>query len=259
MAEDQLAAMGLEMGVFAALIAVGFATSILSAIVGMAGGITLLAVMLLFFDPLVAIPLHGVVQLVSNSSRAFIQREHLRWELIGRYAVLILPMGFVGIGIAQNLPPEATRALIGLFVLAATWRPNLLLFGSHPEKSDPRMRFFALGGFVGLLNTTIGATGPLLAPFFLNLGLSRFEIIGTKAGCQILGHLSKLIIFGVVGFVYTDFGLLLVALSASVIVGTWVGSRILHQVTEGWFIILYKGVLTLIAIHLIFEAIAKVS
>ena len=48
-----------------------FATSILSAVVGMAGGITLLAVMLLFLEPLAAIPLHGVIQLVSNSSRAW--------------------------------------------------------------------------------------------------------------------------------------------------------------------------------------------
>ena len=45
------------------------ATSILSAVVGMAGGITLLSVMLLFLDPLVAIPLHGAVQLVSNARK----------------------------------------------------------------------------------------------------------------------------------------------------------------------------------------------
>ena len=49
------------------------ATSMLSAVVGMAGGITLLSVMLLFMEPLVAIPLHGVVQLVSNGSRTVIQ------------------------------------------------------------------------------------------------------------------------------------------------------------------------------------------
>ena len=70
--------MGLGAGEFFALTFVGFATSILSAVVGMAGGITLLSVMLLFYDPLVAIPLHGVVQLISNSSRAVIQRRHLR-------------------------------------------------------------------------------------------------------------------------------------------------------------------------------------
>ncbi|MCZ6465607.1 MAG: sulfite exporter TauE/SafE family protein, partial [Proteobacteria bacterium] len=145
-------------------------TSILSAIVGMAGGITLLAVMLLFFEPLVAIPLHGVVQLVSNSSRAVVQRRHLRWGVIARYGVFLLPMGFVGLMLAEALPPDATRVLIGVFVMVATWAPGALLLGAHPEKIDPNLRFLGLGAVVGLLNVTIGATGPLIAPFFLNLG-----------------------------------------------------------------------------------------
>lgn len=228
-----------------------FATSILSAIVGMAGGITLLAIMLLFFEPLVAIPLHGVVQLVSNSSRAVIQRAHLRWDLIWRYGLLLVPLGFVGVEITQSLPPSLTRAVIGIFVLLATWAPGALLLGTHPEAIDPNRRFILLGGAVGLLNTTLGATGPLIAPFFLNLGLTRFALIGTKAGCQALGHIAKILVFGVVGFVYTDYVALLVALSGSVVVGTMVGSRILAYVNELWFVRLYKGVLTLVALQLV--------
>ena len=62
----------MELGGFeiAILGAAALATSVLSAIVGMAGGITLLTVMLVFLDPLVAIPVHGAVQMVSNSSRS---------------------------------------------------------------------------------------------------------------------------------------------------------------------------------------------
>ncbi|MCH7869577.1 MAG: sulfite exporter TauE/SafE family protein [Myxococcales bacterium] len=239
------------------LAAVAFATSILSAIIGMAGGITLLAVMLLFFDPLIAIPLHGVVQLVSNSSRVVIHRPHLRWDLIWRYGVLLLPMGFVGVEISQQLPPAFTKGLIGVFVLAATWAPKLLLLGAHPEDSDPKRRFLLLGGAVGVLNTTIGATGPLIAPFFLNLGLTRFALIGTKAGCQVLGHLAKLVIFGVVGFAYLEYAPLLVALCLSVVVGTLVGSKLLNRVNERWFVRLYKTVLTVIAIYLVVGEIAR--
>ena len=85
------------------LCAVALMTAVLSAVVGMAGGITLLSVMLLFFDPLVAIPVHGVVQLVSNGSRTYIQREHVEWWIFHRYAAPLIPMGFVGIAIAQAL------------------------------------------------------------------------------------------------------------------------------------------------------------
>ena len=211
----------------------------------------LLSVMLLAVEPLIAIPLHGVVQLVSNSSRAVIQRKHLRWDIISRFCILLLPMGFVGLLIAQSLPAAALRTLIGLFVLVATWLPQFLLFGAHPERLRPERRFLFLGGVAGVLNVTIGATGPLIAPFFLDMGLTRFTLIGTKAACQTLGHLAKLIVFGVAGFAFAEYWELLLLLSAMVVIGTAIGSRLLHRVSERSFVVLYRSVLTLIALRLV--------
>jgi len=227
------------------------ATSALSAVVGMAGGIVLLSVMLLFLDPLVAIPLHGAIQLVSNGSRTLIQRKHVRWSFIGSYCVLLLPMSVVGLQIAQALSPQVARASIGVFVLVATWMPGLLMLGSHPERSDPHRRFLVLGGVVGTVQMTVGATGPLIAPFFLNLGLSRQSIVGTKAASQGLGHLTKIAVFGFAGFAFGEYALPLALLSSMVIAGTWLGSQILERVSEVWFTRIFKTVLTLVALRLV--------
>jgi uncharacterized membrane protein YfcA len=233
------------------LAAAALATSILSAVVGMAGGIVLLSVMLLFLEPLVAIPLHGAIQLVSNGSRTIVQRTHVKWQIIGSYCVLLLPMSFAGLQIAQSLSPPAARFLIGAFVLIATWVPAALLLGTHPERADLRRRFVALGGVVGTVNMTVGATGPLIAPFFLNLGLSRQSIIGTKAASQALGHLAKIAVFGFAGFAYPAYALPLMLLCGMVVLGTWIGSKLLDRVSETGFIRLYKTVLTLIAAKLV--------
>ena len=160
-------------------------------------------------------------------------------------------MGFLGLLVAQSLSPPVARALIGVFVLLATWAPAVLLVGAHPERAAKGRRFLALGTVVGLLNITVGATGPLIAPFFLNLGLTRHAIIGTKAACQTLGHLAKLAVFGVAGFAFLAWAAPLLALWLAVLVGTWVGSRILGHVSELWFTRLYKTVLTLIALRLV--------
>jgi len=241
----------MESEAVAILAAAAFATSILSAVVGMAGGIVLLSVMLLFLDPLVAIPLHGVVQLVSNSSRTIIQRRHVRWPIIGSYCVLLLPMSIVGLNVAQALSPTLARFLIGVFVLFATWAPALLLLGTHPERTEPHRRFLLLGGVVGAVNMTVGATGPLLAPFFLNLGLSRQSIIGTKAASQALGHLVKIAVFGFAGFAFPEYALPLALLCAMVVLGTWIGSGLLEYVSELWFKRLFRTVLTLVALRLV--------
>jgi uncharacterized membrane protein YfcA len=220
----------LQLGI---LCGAALATSMLSAVVGMAGGIVLLSVMLLFLDPLVAIPLHGVIQLVSNGSRTLIQRRHVRWSFIGSYCVLL------------------ARVAIGIFVLVATWVPGLLLLGSHPERTDPHRRFLLLGGVVGTIQMTVGATGPLIAPFFLNLGLGRQGIIGTKAASQSLGHISKILVFGFAGFAFPEYALPLAMLCAMVVAGTWLGSQVLEYVSELWFTRIFKTVLTLVALRLV--------
>jgi uncharacterized membrane protein YfcA len=104
---------------------------------------------------------------------------------------------------------------------------------------------------VGLINMTIGAAGPLIAPFFLKIGLSRQAMIGTKAACQAVGHLVKIAIFGIAGFVFAEYAVPLVLLSVSVIAGTWIGSQVLESVNERWFTRLYQGVLTLVALRLV--------
>jgi uncharacterized membrane protein YfcA len=235
----------------AILDAAAFATSILSAVVGMAGGITLLAVMLLFLEPLAAIPLHGVIQLVSNSSRTAIQRKHVDLHILLRYSALLVPMGWAGLHLANALPAAAMRVMIGIFVLIATWFPGWLLLGTHPEETNPGRRFLVLGGMVGVLNMTIGATGPLIAPFFLNLGLDRRALVGTKAACQTMGHLVKIALFGMAGFAFAPHLALLVTAGACVVAGTWIGSQILERVSERFFRWLYMGVLTVIALRLL--------
>jgi uncharacterized membrane protein YfcA len=236
-------------GALAILGATCFLTSGLSAVLGMAGGIVLLSVMLLYMDPLQAVPLHGVIQLVANGSRALAQRRDVDWRIAGRYSALLLPAGFLGARVAFGLPPGLVRALIGAFALVATWRPQWVQL--QPRPGAGLGRFVWLGGAVGFLGTVIGATGPLIAPFFLNLGLARQALVGTKAACQVLGHLAKTLVFGSAGFAFGPHLPLLAALSLLAIAGTWLGTRLLDRFDEEQFQAVYKTVLTLIALRLL--------
>src|SRR5512145_3228890 len=94
----------LDPATLALLCVVAFFTAIVSALVGMAGGMILLSVMLWFLPPLVAIPLHGAIQLASNFSRTVIQREHARYDLLWRYGLPLVPMGVLGLLAAQRIP-----------------------------------------------------------------------------------------------------------------------------------------------------------
>lgn len=246
-------AVALDAAALAIVCATAFLSAILSAIVGMAGGMALLSVMLLFLPPLAAIPLHGAIQLAANFSRTVIQREHARYDLLWRYGWPLLPMGALGLLAAKQIPGRALEAAIGAFVLVATWRPGWLALGARLGGSE-HARFTLLGVVCGFLNVTIGATGPLVAPFYLNLGLPRQAVIGTQAGVQALGHVVKIALYAGFGFAFREHATLLVAASACAIAGTWLGSRLLERISERRFRALYKSVLTLLALQLVLGA-----
>ena len=231
-----------------------FATAMLSAIVGMAGGIILLGTMLVFLDPIVAIPVHGAIQLVSNTTRATVQRKHLAWNLIWRYSLLLVPMAVIAMHIVTEVPQSLLKGMIGMFVLVATWRGKWLLLGTNPETIDVNRRFILLGGVVGFLTMLVGAVGPFIAPFFLNMGFARQTIVGTKAACQACGHIVKITLFGIAGFGFATYAPLFAVMVPMVIAGTWVGSRLLDKVNDRTFVIIFRSVLTLVASWLIVAA-----
>lgn len=234
-------------------------TAGVSAILGMAGGIMLLAVMLLFLDPKIAIPVHAIVQLISNSSRAVIHAKQVRVDLLWPYALLLLPAGALTISLAQHLPADALRLAIGCFVIVATWRKQWLLLGFDPERVSMRPRFAIVGAGAGALGPLIGATGPFIAPFFLGIGLSRFELIGTKAACQTSGHLAKLILFGMAGFGFLQFGPLIFAMAVCTVAGTWLGTHLLHRLDDDRFTQLYRLTLTAVSLRLIWSGLSAVG
>ena len=238
----------------AAVGAAVFVTAILSGVLGMAGGIALLAVLLVYLPPLVAIPLHGVIQLVSNGSRVVVQRRHARFDWIAWYSLPLLPAGLVGLRVAQQLPEALVEAAIGAVVLAATWLPKRGAAAAASARR-PRARFFALGTVSGFLTMLLGAVGPMIDPFFLGLGLGRQALVGTKAACQAIGHAVKIGLFGAAGFAFAEHAPLLALGSLCAVAGTWLGSRLLDKLSEESFVWLYRTVLTGLALRLVWKAL----
>ena len=85
-------------------------TSALTAVLGFGGGVVLLALLLLFVDPVVAIPLHAAIQVVSNGTRTVIRRHDVDWAIAARFSLLVLPAGALLIPLVTVAPPCTTTA-----------------------------------------------------------------------------------------------------------------------------------------------------
>jgi uncharacterized protein len=234
----------LTVGFLAALL-----TSMISAVIGMGGGITLLAVMVCFLDYPAVIALHGCIQLVSNLSRTTLFLRSIRWKVFLQFLTGALPLSFLGITVVQDCNPEMLKISIGVFILFSLYFPIRKL----PEFKRLKGSFLMAGMLAGSVSLVVGATGPLIAPFFLVSNLKKEEIIATKAICQSVIHILKILLFGLVlNFKFQDYSSLILWMSMAVIIGTYLGKTILSRyVSERAFRLLYQGILTLIGLKLL--------
>lgn len=213
------------------IVATVFVTSLISGVIGMAGGMILMAVLVTLLSVPAAMVVHGAVQATANGSRAFFLREHIQWQVLPRYLMgsAVAVLGFALL--AWLPPPEVVLLLIGLFPWLA-----LLLPKTSPVVITNHTSQYVCGFLVTGAQLVAGASGPLLDLFYLNSTLDRRAIVATKALTQTLGHLTKL---GYYGWLYGMAGevpalMLGIALLAA-ISATRIGTLILGKVSDGAF------------------------
>ena len=230
-----------------ALMLAAFATATLSGVVGMGGGVVLLGVMSTLLPYPLVVPLHGVVQLGSNSTRTVVFFKHVNWRIFAFYA----PAMMLGVALATLVwsgdKLEHFKPLIGVFILLF-----LISRKYKPRWRNPPMPVYTvLGVCAGFLALFVGATGPIIAPFFLRDDLDKEGVIATKAVCQSAGHIMKIPAFLSLGFDYWSEKELLVLLLVMVIFGTLCGKRLLKALKQETFVVIFHVVLTLLAARLL--------
>lgn len=169
-----------------------FATSVLSGIVGMAGGMVLLFVLITLLPVSSAMVLHAATQLTANGSRAWMLREQILWQLLPRYLLGSATAIAVATFMVLIPDPAWVLILIGLFAWGGQWSQSLK--GLNITKP---LNTVVCGFVVTFAQLIAGAAGPLLDVFYLNSGLGRQSIVANKALTQTIGHALRIVYYGV--------------------------------------------------------------
>lgn len=231
------------------LIATAFFTSTLTAIVGLGGGLLLLAVMAIILPPIAVIPVHGMVQLCSNVSRAWFGRTELVTGLLLPFAAGVIVGGLCGLPVLQSFPATALPLPLGLFILLLTWLPKGPIRFRLPGK------FFSLGLVNGFITLFVGATGPLNMPVLLRHGLTGSQAVATMAALMTTVHLVKIAVFGFLGFAFSVYLPLIAGMVISVTAGSWFGTRIRRHAPSNFLRQAIKFLLTILALRMIWTAL----
>lgn len=226
-------------------------TSIVSGVIGMGGGVLLITIMTFFLPYQLIIPIHGIVQFISNSSRAWALKSHINWNF-ALYFILGAPLGYIAayyiLSTIQN--SDLYYLLLALFILYVVFKPS-----SMPEIRLAGIQWSILGFFAGLMGSILGATGPLIAIFYVRSDIDKKQIVSTKAAQQLFIHLFKIPLFIALDFDYLLHLAMISSMAISAIIGTIIGVKILNYVDSKLFVKLYKSVLFISALRLIYKFI----
>ncbi|MDC0068525.1 TSUP family transporter [Gammaproteobacteria bacterium] len=236
------------------LVLATLATSVISGVLSMAGGMILMGVFGFFLSVPAAMVLHGIAQTFSNGSRVWLYRRHIKWCVLGYYS-----MGaFAVLGLFTTL---AFVPSIGLVFLLIGCFPLLALI--LPTSINLDMTRGPVSFFSGIIVTTAqmlaGASGPVLDIFYVKSKMSKEGILGTKAVTQTLGHVLKLIYYAIMMAIASDLvpAWLIPAVVAAAIIGNYCASLLVTRLSDHQFTKIGRYVISLICVIYIGKGIAE--
>jgi len=237
---------GLEISAVVILISAAFAGSLITAAFGVGGGAFLITVMAGILPPLALIPVHGVVQMGSNASRAWLARRYLNQHRFGWFVLGALIASVFSVGIAGMLDTQLIPLVIALFVLWITWAPVPDIgLGRTPGG------LFSGGLLTTLASMLVGASGPLVSAWLSKDSRNKWQYTALFSSALTVQHLLKVIVFGVAGFAFSQWLPLILMMILAGYIGTRVGLRLLGKIPQEVFVRIYRLALTALALRLL--------
>ena len=221
---------------FVAILAItAVVTSFISGILGMAGGMILMGILLAL--PGVTVPtammLHGITQLSSNATRALLWRQHVDWRVFRGYAIGALLALAIFMFLRFVVSKPVALIAMGLTPFVALGLPERLHLNV-----ERRGQSTACGLICSALSLTSGVSGPILDVFFVRSRMTRQRVVATKAMTQSFSHLLKIGYFGAIVSVGSDakvdwwLGVMMVGLAFA---GTNLSRRVLDRMNDKAF------------------------
>ncbi len=240
--------------IYLILILATLATSIVSGVLSMAGGMILMGVFGFLLSVPAAMVLHGVAQAFSNGSRVWLYRSHIRLAVLLPYtfgALLVL-----GVFSATVFVPDIGLVfiLIGSFPLITLVLPKRI--NLDMEKAPIA---FLSGIVVTVAQMLAGASGPVLDIFYVQSSLTRHEILGTKAVTQTLGHIIKLAYYAVLlGAAGSELpAWIFLAVVGAALAGNWIGKFVIERIDDRQFKSVGRYVIVVIGLVYITKGVVE--
>ena len=135
----------------------------------------------------------------SSASRLIVFYKQIRWTIVRWFVPAAIPAVGIGAYLLRYINPLYIQIIMGLFLVS-----NLIALvrkqnTARPQENNSHKSLLIIGFLAGFLSGFTGAVGLLFNRFYLKYGLSKEEIVATRAANEIVLHLIRLVLYGLFG------------------------------------------------------------
>ena len=208
----------------------------ISAICG--GGASLILVPLLnWLLPTSVVPFSLTIgTFTSSASRIIVFKKDICWKIFFWFVPFSIPAVLLGAWLIKYVNPLYLQLIVGLFLLANL--PELFRTKKQQrqeEKPYPKFILAIVGFLAGFISGITGAIGLLFNRFYLRYGLTKEEIVATRAANEIFLHSIKLIIYLILGLYSSSALWLGLTIAIASIISSYTVKFILPYISEFLF------------------------
>lgn len=171
----------------------------------------------------------------SSASRLILFRQKICWHIVRCFVPAALPAVWLGAWLLKYVNPVYLEIAMGFFLISNLIFP-LKKSGKDSGKNKPSNFILSLIGFLaGFLSGLTGAVGLLFNSFYLRYGLTKEEIIATRAANEIILHLVKIVLYCLLGLITMKVAATGIVIAVSAMLSSWAMKWILPKMSEGAF------------------------
>lgn len=233
---------------------VSFLAFSISAICGGGAGLVLIPVLGLLL-PVSQVPAAlSIGTFTSSASRLVAFKENIRWSIVKYFVPAALPAVWLGVWMLRFVNPVYLEVVMGIFLVS-----NLTSFFQKSKEiiSAEKSSNTTLGliGFsAGFISGLTGAVGLLFNRFYLRYGLSKEEIVATRAANEIILHLVKIILYAWFGLLTMKVFILGLIVAVSAVISTWVMKWVLPRISDVSFKKIGYGAMAFSGFAMLFQS-----
>jgi len=211
----------------------GIFAYVVSTLSGGGGALIMLPIVGFYLGPQVVAPVVNLGNMIGRPARLYLFWKHINWNIVLYYVPSAIVGAIIGGWVFVELEADWIQILLGVFLISTVFQYR---FGKKKSSFPMKMiYFFPLGLLVSFISTLFGATGAVMNPFYLNIGLIKEELIATKTANSFFAGIAQLGSYAFLGALQGELWLYGGMIGLGAVIGNIYGKKLLSKMSDEGF------------------------